>query len=75
MSVTLPFFHAMTGCDTISAFAKRGEPIAFEVWRTYPEVTEVFQALSDVPDQISEDQFEAIEQFVVVQLYMPIQES
>ncbi len=66
MSVALPFFHALTGCDTVSAFAGRGKPTAFEVWRTYPEVTEVFQALSDVPDQISDEQFEAIEQFVVL---------
>jgi hypothetical protein len=30
-SLTLPVFHAFTGCDTISSFAKVGKKMAWKV--------------------------------------------
>lgn len=32
MSWALPFFHAITGCDTVSAFFGIGKMIAFNSW-------------------------------------------
>ena len=42
----LPFFHALTGCDTVSFFSGKGKKTAFQAWKCYPEATEVFRALS-----------------------------
>lgn len=36
---TLPVFHAVMGCDTVSAFAGRGKKTAWETWKAFPEVT------------------------------------
>ena len=38
----LPFFHAITGCDTTSAFAGIGKGTAWDVWDAFPEITTVF---------------------------------
>jgi hypothetical protein len=38
-SQALPFFHAFSGCDTVSAVNGRGKKTAWEVWKVYPEVT------------------------------------
>ena len=32
----LPFFHAYTGCDTVSSFGGRGKKKAVETWNLYP---------------------------------------
>ena len=42
MSRALPFFHAFTGCDTTSQFFGKGKRIAWESWKSFPEVTEAF---------------------------------
>ncbi|KAK3729696.1 hypothetical protein QZH41_004576 [Actinostola sp. cb2023] len=34
---TLPMFHALTGCDTVSFFARRGKKTAWDVWKVFPE--------------------------------------
>ena len=46
----LPFFHALTGCDTVSFFAGKGKKTALETWRVFPEATEAFHALSKAPE-------------------------
>ena len=38
-SATLPLFHALTGCDTVSSFAGIGKKTAWVAWNVYPEVT------------------------------------
>ena len=38
----LPFFHAITGCDTTSAFAGIGKRTAWDVWNAFPQITTVF---------------------------------
>ena len=39
----LPVFHALSGCDTASAFG--GEKDAWEAWNCYQEVTEAFSTI------------------------------
>jgi uncharacterized ParB-like nuclease family protein len=31
-SKALPFFHAFTGCDTVSAFVGKGKKTAWQAW-------------------------------------------
>ena len=38
----LPFWFAVTGCDTVSKFAGRGKKTAWAVWQKYPDVTQTF---------------------------------
>ena len=38
----LPFWYAITGCDTVSMFAGRGKKTCWIAWGIYPEVTETF---------------------------------
>jgi hypothetical protein len=48
---SLLFFHAFTGCDTVSCFAGHGKKSAWETWNVFPEVTQAFQALSTQPTE------------------------
>ena len=50
----LPFMHAFSGCDTVSSLSSVGKKTAWEVWNSLPEINEVFQRLSDTPDQVTE---------------------
>ena len=50
--LALPFFHAFTGCDTVSAFAGHGKKTAWETWLAFPDVTSVFVQLSSQPKDI-----------------------
>ena len=45
-SSALLMFHSSTGCDTASAFTRRGEKTAWETLECFPDVTEVFLHLS-----------------------------
>ena len=60
------FFHAFTGCDTVSAFRGNGKKSALQAWNIFEEATEVFRKLSTMPESISEDDKLAVEQLVVV---------
>eukprot|EP00794_Sanderia_malayensis_P010250 gene10250-11304_t len=51
----LLYWHAFTGCDTVSSFAGKGKTSAWQCWKAYPGVTEILQRLSDSPETISED--------------------
>ena len=62
----LLFFHAITGCDTVSYFAGKGKKTAFQVWKSNPEVTEIFRVLSSPQDTVSEEQCRILERFVVI---------
>ena len=46
----LPFFHAFTGCDTVSAFRGKGKKSAWQAWSVFEEATEVFRGLSYMPE-------------------------
>ena len=62
----LPFFHAVTRCDTVSYFAGKGKKTAFQAWKSNPEVTEIFRVLPSPQDTVSEEQCRVLERFVVV---------
>ena len=62
----LPFFHALTGSDTTSAFAVRGKKTAWDVWGVYPEITATFSLLSSSTCHINEEMIVNIERFVVL---------
>ena len=48
-SRALPVFHAVTGCDTISAFKFKGKKSAWQAWQAFAEVTDTFVHLSAHP--------------------------
>ena len=43
MCQALPFWFALTGCDSASMFAGWGKMAAWSVWQKYAEVTQVFK--------------------------------
>ena len=65
-SATLPLFHALTGCDTLSSFAGIEKKTAWAAWNVYPEVTETFEGIMHMADPISDRTLEVIERFVVL---------
>lgn len=65
-SLALPFFHAFTGCDTVSCFSGRGKKTAFQTWKAYPEATTAFLALSCPSEEISSESMTLLERFVVI---------
>jgi len=64
--LTLPVFHAFTGCDTVSAFAGRGKKTAWETWKSFPEVNDAFSELLTMPSEVSERSMSLLERFVVL---------
>ena len=44
-SLALPFLHSFTGCDTTSAFFRRGKRLAWEAWNCFPEVSKAFVSI------------------------------
>lgn len=63
---TLPIFHALTGCDTVSSFAGRRKKTAWEIWKVFPEVTDAFEELLRMPSDVSEESMSLLERFVVL---------
>ena len=53
-------------CDTVSAFHGKGKKSAWQVWNVFEEATEVFRKLGNVPETISDDDKQILEQFVVI---------
>jgi len=62
----LPMFHALTGCDTVSSFARHGKKTAWAVWTVLPELTEALLLLSSAPRDIPHDAMRIIERFVIL---------
>ena len=68
-SMALPFFHSFTGCETTSAFFRRGKKMAWEAWKSYPDVTAAFLAVSLNPYPCltsASIEFKLLERFTVV---------
>ena len=63
---TLPIFHALTGCDTVSFFNGRGKRTAWDVWGVFPELTPVLRVLEASPKEITDDCMAVLERFVVL---------
>ena len=65
--IALPFVHAFSGCDTVSAFAGRGKKTVWEIWNIFNEVTPAFRTLASKSDPSSiGDHLEVLERFVVL---------
>lgn len=65
-SKALPFFHAFTGCDTVSAFVGKGKKSAWQAWNVFEAATEVFRSLGTAKDTIMDSEMDILEQFVVI---------
>jgi len=63
---TLTFFHALTGCDTVSSFAGRGKKTAWQTWQTFPEVTKAFKELMNLEGGVNPTSMSVVERFVVL---------
>ena len=68
-SRALPVFHALSGCDTTSAFKGKGKKSAWLAWQAFEEVTATFEHLSLHPfEDLNADSshFATIERFIVI---------
>ena len=65
-SLALPMFHALTGCDTVSAFANHGKKSAWATWECFPDLTDALIALASCPEMISMEVMNTIQRFVVL---------
>lgn len=64
-----PLFHALMGCDTVSAFVGKGKKTAWESWKAYPDIATTFVSLVDNPFSLDENQevhMQKIERFIVI---------
>ena len=63
----LPFFHALSGCDTTSQCANQGKKSAWATWLAWPEITETFIALSkQTSPELPEDILDKLERYIVL---------
>jgi len=62
----LPVFHAFTGCDTVSAFVGRGKKTCWEMWKKFPEVTQTFSELFNMPSAICDSSLAVLQRFVIL---------
>ena len=62
----LMFFHAVSGCDTVSSFLGRGKKSAWLAWSSCPSVTYAFLDLSLQPLDVSCEILWKVERFIVV---------
>lgn len=65
-SKVLPMFHALTGCETVSAFAGHGKRTAWAVWESFPELTESLSEVNNEPTEITESCMNIIARFVTL---------
>ena len=61
-----PMFHALTGCDTVSAFTSHGKRTAWITWNSFPELMKALLSLSFTPHSIPEETMKIIERFVIL---------
>jgi hypothetical protein len=59
-------FHALTGCDTVSAFVGHGKKTAWAVWNALPALTSALLSLVCAPAHVSEECLHTIERFVIL---------
>ena len=65
-SRALPMFHALTGCDTVSAFVGHGKKTAWAAWNSFPELTNALLDLAHAPTEVTEQTMQVIERFVIL---------
>ena len=62
----LPMCHAITGCDTVSAFVGHGKKSAWATWNSLPELTDDLLSLANAHTSLQEDTMHVIERFVIL---------
>ena len=62
----MPFFHAFTGCEVISAFHGKKKKSAWQTWDVCDKASGVFSKLSQYPPVVDDDDLETLEKFVVM---------
>ena len=72
-SATMPMFHAVTGCDTVSCFFGKGKKSAWDAWKLYEDVTDAFISLSSPTTVIDPSLFAVLSRFIVI-MYDPTSE-
>lgn len=60
------FFHAFTGCDTVSGFCEKGKKSFWKTWNSFPEVTKVFETMSRPQNEIESHQLDALARYVIL---------
>ena len=65
-SGSILLMHALSGCDTVSAFHGIGKKTAWAVWCSMPHLATVLSRLVRAPSQASPDDLNAIERYVVL---------
>ncbi|KAG7163357.1 hypothetical protein Hamer_G004492 [Homarus americanus] len=65
-SRALPVFHAITSCDTVSAFAGHSKKAAWATWNAFPEVTTAFLSLASTPSELPDGVLSTLERFIVL---------
>ena len=65
-SCGLLFFHAVSGCDTVSAFREVGKKIARDIWCSMSHLDQIFARLSHAPKQIFTEDLKQLERVVVL---------
>jgi hypothetical protein len=59
------FFHAFSGCDSVSGFKGKGKRSFWQTWNICPDVSNVFRKLSIYPPVHNEQDLAVIEMFIV----------
>ena len=63
----LLFLHALSGCDTVSAFCGISKTTVWNVWTSLPDIWPMFCRLSKSPDPIlNEDDMNKLERFIAL---------
>ena len=62
----IPYFHAFTGCDVVSAFRGKVKKSAWQTWNVFDDVSETFTNLSQHPTLIRDLDLQRLERFVVL---------
>ena len=62
----LLFWYSFTGCDTVSSFSGRGKFSDWDVWKTFPEVTDAFIALSNGLNAVTNEEMLLLQRYMVL---------
>ena len=65
-SCGLLFFHAVSGCDTVSAFRGVGKKTAWDIWCCMSHLDQISARLSHAPKQIFTKDLKQLERIVVL---------
>ena len=64
--VRLSFFHALSGCDIVSAFKNKGKKSFFQTWEVFPDITNTFLKLSSYPVDFNKTDEQLVEKFISI---------